>query len=75
MIRLLFHELLLKRTSFALPKSPGTTTRFTVTEIDERDRAKATVIFRNQNDEIVIEANLTGILPGEAEKIIMNDTL
>jgi len=45
--------------------------RFTITEIDDRNRAKAEVVFKNQNDEIVIEASVTGIIPGIAERRVM----
>ena len=45
--------------------------RFTITELDDRDRAKAEVVFKNQNDEIVIEASVTGIIPGIAERRVM----
>jgi 3-hydroxybutyryl-CoA dehydratase len=44
---------------------------FTITEVDDRDRAKAEAVFKNQRDEIVIEAHLTGIIPGLPEKRVM----
>ena len=44
---------------------------FTIAEIDDRGRAKAEVIFKNQNRETVIDAYLTGILPGSEEKQVM----
>ena len=44
---------------------------FTITEIDERNRARAEVIYRNQDDTIVLEANVAGIIPGEPEKEIL----
>jgi 3-hydroxybutyryl-CoA dehydratase len=44
---------------------------FTITEIDDRNRAKAEAVFKNQLDEIVIEAHLSGILPGLPEKRVM----
>ena len=47
------------------------TCEFTVTEIDQRDRATAAVCFRNQHDIVVIEATLTGVLPNEEEKRVM----
>jgi 3-hydroxybutyryl-CoA dehydratase len=34
---------------------------FRITEIDERDRAKAEAVFKNQKDEVVIEAYVTGM--------------
>jgi 3-hydroxybutyryl-CoA dehydratase len=44
---------------------------FTITEVDERDRAKADALFKNQNDEVVIEASITGIIPGCSERRVM----
>jgi 3-hydroxybutyryl-CoA dehydratase len=44
---------------------------FTIVELDDRNRAKAEAIFKNQQDEIVIEAHLTGILPDFPEKRVM----
>jgi 3-hydroxybutyryl-CoA dehydratase len=44
---------------------------FTITEIDDRNRAEAEAVFKNQLDEIVIEAHLTGILPDFPEKRVM----
>ncbi|MBO0797350.1 MAG: MaoC family dehydratase [Blastocatellia bacterium] len=45
---------------------------FTITEVDDRNRAKAEAVFKNQRDEIVIEASLTGILPSLAERHVMD---
>ena len=45
---------------------------FTITDIDECDRAKAEAVFKNQNEDTVLEAYLTGIIPGLAEKRVMN---
>jgi 3-hydroxybutyryl-CoA dehydratase len=45
--------------------------RFTIVELDDRNRAKAEAIFKNQHDEVVIEAQLTGILPDFPEKRVM----
>src|SRR5207302_9742655 len=45
--------------------------RFTITEVDDRYRAKGEAVFKNQNDEIVIEASLTGVLPDVSERRIM----
>lgn len=45
--------------------------RFTITELDDRNRAKAEAVFKNQRDEVVIEAHLTGVVPGLAEKRVM----
>jgi acyl dehydratase len=44
---------------------------FAITELDDRNRAKAEAVFTNQQGEIVIEAYLTGIVPGVAEKRVM----
>ena len=49
--------------------------RFTITELDERNRAKAEAVFRNQRDEIVMEAHLTGIVPGSPERSAMAATV
>src|SRR5215471_21589153 len=46
--------------------------RLTITEIDVRERAKAEAFFRNQREEIVIEASITGIVPGIPERQIMS---
>jgi hypothetical protein len=51
----------------------------TFTEHDTRSSPKSTTVielkaeavFKNQRDEIVIEAHLTGIIPGTSEKIVM----
>ena len=45
--------------------------RFTLTELDDRNRAKAEAAFKNQQGEIVIEAHLTGIVPGLPERRVM----
>jgi len=47
----------------------------TITELDDRNRAKAEVVFKNQQDEIVLEAHLTGIIPGSAEQRVMEAML
>jgi len=44
---------------------------FTITELDDRNRAKAEAVFKNQQDEIVIEAYLTGVIPGLPEKRVL----
>ena len=46
-----------------------------ITEIDERNRAKAEAIFKNQRDEVVIEASLTGVVPGDPEKRVLEAML
>jgi len=43
----------------------------TITEIDDRNRAKAEAVFKNQQNEIVIEADVTGIVPGLSERRVM----
>ena len=48
---------------------------FTITQIDERGRARADVIYKNQNGITVIEAYLTGILPGRDEKKVLRQML
>jgi acyl dehydratase len=45
--------------------------RLTITEIDDRHRAKAEALFRNQREEIVIEATVTGIVPGIPEREVI----
>jgi 3-hydroxybutyryl-CoA dehydratase len=45
--------------------------RFTITELDDRNRAKAEAVFKNQRDETVIEAGLTGIVPGVEERRVL----
>ena len=44
---------------------------FTITELGERNRAKAEAVFKNQHDEIVIEANVAGIIPNASERRVM----
>jgi 3-hydroxybutyryl-CoA dehydratase len=44
---------------------------FTIIELDERNRAKADAIFKNQHGEVVIEAQVAGIIPGSAERLVM----
>ena len=48
---------------------------FTITQIDERGLARADVIYKNQNGVTVIEAYLTGILPGRDEKNVLRQML
>jgi len=47
----------------------------TITEIDERGRAKAEAVFTKEHDVTVLEAFLTGIVPGAQEKQVMKDML
>jgi acyl dehydratase len=48
------------------------TCRFTITDIDEHRRASAEAVYLNQDGNIVLEAELKGILPDEAERRILN---
>ncbi len=48
---------------------------FTITEIDGRRRARAKVIYRNQDGIIVLEAELAGILPGDRERKVLGAIL
>ncbi len=43
----------------------------TISEIDERNRARAEAIYRNQDGTIILEADLAGIIPGEPEKEVL----
>ena len=43
----------------------------TITEIDDRNRAKAEAVFKNQQNEVVIEAVVTGVVPGLPERRVM----
>ena len=45
---------------------------FTITEVDERNRARAEAILSNQHGEPVIEAWLTGVLPGPREQEVLS---
>jgi 3-hydroxybutyryl-CoA dehydratase len=45
---------------------------FTISEIDERNRARAEAIYRNQDGTIVLEADLAGILPGTPEREVLD---
>lgn len=47
------------------------TCQFTLTELDEHGHASAEVVFRNEAGRIVLEAALTGIVPGAQEKEVM----
>lgn len=48
---------------------------FTLTEVDERNRARAEAVLSNQNGETVIDAWLTGVLPGPEEQEVMSAML
>ena len=49
--------------------------RLTITEIDERNRAKADAVYTNQRNEVVLEAQVTGIVPDATEQRIMESML
>jgi acyl dehydratase len=51
------------------------TCELTVTEITEECRAAADVVFRNQDGIVVIDATVTGVLPGPEEKQVMEAML
>ena len=46
--------------------------KFTITDIDHKNRAQAEAVFMNEDNDIVLETDLTGILPGEAERKVLN---
>jgi acyl dehydratase len=48
------------------------TCHFTITEVDERGRARAEAVYLNQDGVTVIEAFITGILPDEGERYILS---
>lgn len=62
---------------FLKPVYIGETVRcvFTVDDIGPRNKAKASVRFYNQHNELVLEARLTGILPNAQEREILRDLL
>ncbi len=62
---------------FKKPVFIGETIRcdFTITEIDDRGRAKAEAVFTNENAEMVLEAVLSGLVPGLQEKQVMQAML
>ena len=45
---------------------------FTLTEINERGKAKGEAVYINQDGIVVLEAVLTGIVPGSKEKKVLN---
>jgi acyl dehydratase len=47
------------------------TCEFTITEIDRKRRAKAEAIYKNQDGTIVLEAQLSGIVPGPSEQRVL----
>lgn len=62
---------------FKKPVYIGDTIRcdFTITEIDDRGRATAEAVFTNENNTIVLEAVLSGKIPGAREKEVMREML
>lgn len=54
---------------FKRPVYPGETITctLTITEVDEKGRARADAVLVNQEGEVVLTAQLTGRLPGKAE--------
>ena len=48
------------------------TCRFTITSIDENDKAIAEAVYENQNGMVVLEATITGILPNAQEREILS---
>jgi acyl dehydratase len=48
------------------------TCTLTITEIDPDNRARAVAIYINREGKTVLEADLTGILPGESERQILS---
>jgi len=51
------------------------TCRFTLTEVDLNKRAEAEAVFTNQHGEIVLYANLYGLLPDPQERQILEELL
>lgn len=47
------------------------TCTFTITRIDQKDRAQASAVIVNQHGATVIEARLKGVAPGEAARKIL----
>ena len=45
--------------------------RLTITDIDDRGRARAHAVYTDSNGDVVIEASLTGIVPGAPERRIL----
>jgi acyl dehydratase len=45
--------------------------KLTITDIDHKNRAQAEAVFKNQDGIIVLEADLTGLLPGESEREVL----
>lgn len=46
---------------------------FTIVAVDEKGRARAEAVYRNQNGTKVIEAVITGLLPNQEERHILSE--
>ena len=46
-----------------------------IVDIDDHNRAKAQIVYRNQHGTRVLEADLEGILPGIKERQVLNQML
>ncbi len=46
-----------------------------ITNIDDRNRARAEAIYRNQDGIVVLEAELAGVLPGDLERKVLDSIL
>jgi len=49
------------------------TCRMTIQAIDARGRAQAEAVFTNQQGQCVLEASLTGIVPGDRERQVLRE--
>ncbi|MGD8703119.1 MAG: MaoC family dehydratase [Desulfosarcina sp.] len=49
--------------------------RFTLTAVEDKNRAEAEAVFTNQHGEMVLEADLFGILPNAAERQVLENLL
>lgn len=58
---------------FRKPVYPGDTVTctFTLTDVDDRGRAEAEAVWKNQRGETVLEATLSGFLPTATDKAVM----
>ena len=62
---------------FKHPVYVGDTIRceMVITELDERGRAKADTVFVNERGMVVLKAEVTGIVPGEKEILVIRQML
>ncbi len=51
------------------------TCTFTITEINEKGKAKGEAFYRNQDGTVVLEATLKGLLPGSKEKQVLKSLI